>query len=1008
MHDDFEPIELFSSAPPRVFSIDPGEDFLRSLAGGIRSAIATHQSFDISDVKIYLPTRRAKRALVRAFVETAPGQRSSSLLPQIQTLGDIDGDEILLFDARPVDEINIAPAISAEERQFALASLVAAQTEIFRGQKNWAASIAAAKELADLLDTLNTQEIPASQIDGVAPDGLAQHWRQSQKFLSIVTRQWPNYLAERKLLDPSARRIQLIDLQNEHWRNSPPIHPVIIAGTTGSTPAVSRLIKTVASLPMGAVILPGLDHWSEENIWMSIDEPHPQFGLKKLITALGIDRTKVKRWRTDNSLSCSARIKLFSVALRPAIRTDSWLNWANNVAKDQAELSTALEGVELIEASDEDREASAVSLKIRESLENKDATIALVTPSRELSRRVIQKLSRWNISIDDSAGIPLANTPCGAFLRLVSNWLTNPLSAVALLSMVRHPLFGGGVSIIERQRMSDAFDRLSRGLSVSGDHAKFADAFREQIERNTSTDDPLKAHALKLIDIIEDLASPIDYSTNDFKLRFNQFISVAERFASTEHLPGNKVLWRGEDGGVAANALGRIQENLAIITGAAPSALPEILFQSIASAIVRPHIDGHPRVRIYGPLEARLQFADVIILGGLNEGVWPREAVIDPFLSRGMRRAIDLPAVEEKIGLAAHDFAQLTAAPSVVLTRSAKSDGKPTTPSRWIIRLKNILRGAGAEKQIDKSAWYEFLARRMDEPKSIKLINRPAPRPPVTARPREFYVTRIEKHLRDPYWIYCREILQLKKLDRHDEEFDRRHLGILFHKIFEKYFSDTDAPHEKPEINRLNDLFLMHASNYGIDEKNLPFWREQAQGAFEQFVRWNRNVLQSFTPQLLEAKGQAQFDIGGNQYVLRAITDRIDTDKSGATYIIDYKTGEPPSKKQSKTFSPQLPLTGLIVELGGYEAIGKANVAALEYIRVLPAAGRGQNSTIWSGDECAEAIAEAKKGFSNLMRHFADPGTPYLSQPRPEYMNDYGDYDHLARRRERNAHGEVE
>lgn len=1006
MPEEVSLTELFSAAAPRVYSINPGEDFLRSLAVGIRSAIAKHQSLEISDVKIYLPTRRAKRALVRAFVETAPHGRAS-LLPQIHTLGDIDGDEILLFDGRPIDDFNVAPAISAEERQLTLASLVAAHTESFRGQKNWAASIAAAAELADLLDSLSTNEIPASQINAIVPDTLAKHWRQSQEFLSIVTRHWPNYLAERKLLDPSTRRIQLIDLQNAHWRNSPPDYAVIIAGTTGSTPAVSRLIKTVASLPMGAVVLPGLDQWSEDSIYESIDESHPQFGLKKLITALGIERKNVARWRQGNPSHCSARIQMFSVALRPAIRTDSWLDWANNVGRNKAELTAALQGVELIESSDEDREAAAISLKIRESLENRDATIALVTPNRELSRRVIQKLGRWNISVDDSAGIALANTPCGAFLRLVSNWLTSPLSAVGLLSVVRHPLFGGGLSQAARARMTDALDQLLRGLSANGDHANFADAFRERIEQNSLINDPLKDHALALIDIIEDLAGPFDYSTNEFKIRFEQFIVVAENFASTDQLPGNKILWRGEDGDIAAKTLGRIRENLEIMTSAFPSALPDILFQLISSATVHRRIESHPRVKIYGPLEARLQFADVMILGGLNEGVWPREAAIDPFLSRGMRREMELPTAEERIGLAAHDFAQLTAAPHVVLTRSAKSDGKPTTPSRWIVRLKNILRGADAEKIIDKSARYEFLARRMDEPKSIKIIGQPSPRPPVEARPREFFVTRIEKLLRDPYWIYCREILELKKLDRHDEDFDRRHLGSLFHKIFEEFLDDADAHHGKHELDRLNDLFSLHAATYGMDEKHAPFWRAQAQSAFEQFIQWNQNLGQNFTPRLLEAKGSAGIEIGGNQYVLRAIADRIDTDKSGAAYVIDYKTGDPPSKKQSNSFSPQLPLTGLIVEAGGYESIGKSNVAGLEYIRVLPTAGREQKATIWSDEECAAAIKDAEQGLHNLMPHFCDPQTPYLSQPRPEYMNDYGDYDHLARRRERNAHGDI-
>src|SRR5690606_40649772 len=103
---------------------------------------------------------------------------------------------------------------------------------------------------------------------------------------------------------------------------------------------------------------------------------------------------------------------------------------------------------------------------------------------------------------------------------------------------------------------------------------------------------------------------------------------------------------------------------------------------------LRPRFGRHPRLFIWGPLEARLQHADRIILGGLNEGTWPGDASIDPWLNRPMRAELAIEPPERRIGLAAHDFASGASAGGVVLTRALKVGGAPTVASRWLLRLR--------------------------------------------------------------------------------------------------------------------------------------------------------------------------------------------------------------------------------------------------------------------------------------------------------------------------------
>ena len=142
-----------------------------------------------------------------------------------------------------------------------------------------------------------------------------------------------------------------------------------------------------------------------------------------------------------------------------------------------------------------------------------------------------------------------------------------------------------------------------------------------------------------------------------------------------------------------------------------------------------------PRIHIWGTLEARLQSVDLLILGGLDEGVWPAETRTDPWLSRAMRTEIGLPPPERRIGLAAHDFAEAFAAPRVILTRAEKRGGAPTVASRWLQRLGAL---AGEDAVLPHARPRRRLCRarprhRPRRPAGPCRSPRPAPKPPVRA-----------------------------------------------------------------------------------------------------------------------------------------------------------------------------------------------------------------------------------------------------------------------------------
>ncbi len=988
---------IFDTGPPRYFSIDAGRPFLNDLARAVRAAIGGDDPLAISDALIYVPTRRAARALAEAFVQTAPNARAS-LLPQIKPLGDIDEDEFLLFEGDASDEVNFPPAVTPLRRLLVLANLVARRDrQTFDGQENWAAALGAANELAKLLDSFYTEEISFDELRKATPtaESLARHWRDSLEFLEIITKAWPAYLAENQCMDPSERRVKLINAQATRWERMKPAHPIIIAGTTGSAPSVARLMRVAAQLPKGCVVLPGFDRAlaKDEKAWCVIDDPHPQAGLKALLEHLDLKPDQIRAWPQNRA--SPERTALLSLALRPALATDDWLEKVAQAKTQGDGFRKAISGLHLIEAEDEENEAGAVALMMRETLETPKHTAMLVTPDRDLTRRVAAKLRRWGIRVDDSAGLPFSNSPCGTYIRLVATWLQDVSEPVALMALLRHPLCGLSLNDAARKMAVNATDQSLRGLRPTTGFSGLNEKLKADDRRSSLTEPVFKALEAAAGDWSQNCGAP-------FSSLLTAHIRAAEMLAASDMESGATRLWRGEDGATGALLFAELTPLAPLITTHQVGDYANIFDQLLAGRAVRPRAGAHPRLSILGPLEARLQGADRVIVSGLNEGVWPADAGVDPFLSRTMRKEIGLPSHQRRVGLSAHDFAQLAATPNVILTRAARSGGAPAKPSRWIVRLKNILKGADALDGVDQTLHYQNLANRLDKPEVIIPTKAPMPTPPIAARPRKLSVTRIERWLRDPYGIYARYVLNLRRLDPLGETFDRRQVGRLLHKVFEDYCrqdGETDGA-ETAGHAHLHALLSEYGPLFGLTLAQLTFWRASFDAAFTWFANWNFERRAMGVPVVIEGDGEWTFETTAAPFTLTARADRIDRLANGAAAIFDYKSGVLPSLKQAKTFNPQLPLTGLIVSNGGFANLEQAAVESFYYLKTLNRKGTSADSAGTDGEDALRIMAEAEDGLRALIARYDDLSTSYPSQPRPEYTDDYGDYDHLARRRE--------
>ena len=980
---------------PTVFNVPPGVAFVDALVAGIRARHGI-DPIALSGVTVLLPTRRACRALRDAFLRLSNGR--PTLLPVMRPIGDVEEDELALALGEqdwegddPRATLDLAPALSPLRRRLLLSRLVLAS----RPDTPPDQALFLAGELARLLDQMQIEEVSFDALHGIVRPDLAEHWQKILTFLEILSHAWPAILQSEGMQDPAVRRSKLLDAQAKAWERQPPHGPVIAAGSTGTVPATARLLRVIGRLPQGCIVLPGLDGAMSEAVWEQIDPTHPQFAMKHLLDRLGVARGAVQDWPSGLGLASSpARIALLAEALKPP---PAWAE-PSPVRIDAA----ACAGVHRLDCANPEEEARAVALAMREALETEGRTAALVTPDRGLARRVTAELARWDLAVDDSAGTPLGLTPAGTFLRLTAVMIADRLPPVALLAALKHPLAAGGGEAWKFRRLARRLDRtVLRGPRPAPGFAGLQRAVDLLPKEAAETAAELRPWLAHLAALAAPFAAVIEQTDAELPALLRTHVRLAEALAAdSDKADAGLRLWANEDGEAAAVWL---EELLRVAAGdTAPRFdgrhYPRVLAELMAGVTVRPRYAKHPRLHIWGPLEARLQQADVVILAGLNEGTWPPDVSTDAWMSRPMRHKAGLPVPERRVGLAAHDFVQAAAAPLVLLTRSTKVDGAPTVPSRWLDRLQAVL-GANA-LTLPSVHWLDW-QRKLVDPERVNPLPAPAPRPPVSKRPRAMSATTIEKWVRDPYEIYAKHVLRLRALDKIDEDPGARERGQVIHDAIDRFLKcgiDARAPEALAQ--------MIESGRMAFDELLVrpgvwAFWWPRYRRIAEWFIATERGRSPEARLAASEIKGS--LDIGG--FTVSATADRIDRRTDGSLVIIDYKTGSVPTGPEiERGFAPQLPIEGMLAAASAFPGVPKDIVAQLSFWKLSGLREGGAISfPAETPDEAKDLIDKLTEGLRAFIDAFDDPNMPYRSRPRPEFGPRYSDYDHLARVREWSA-----
>jgi ATP-dependent helicase/nuclease subunit B len=991
-----------------LFSIAPHAPFLKTLADAIMDGRLLGDwprtgPFWLSDVTVILPTQRARQAFAEALSQHPD---FTGILPDIRTFGSDAGDEepfLPPFEAPP----SLPPATTLL-RRLILSQLVAAWAHSPAGREAFSSPPAAseifsmADSLAMVFDDLAIAERGASDLRAIGEKldaELGAYWLQTLTFLDIALNTWPAVLEARGLEDPAVLRGARLDRQADGARQIYGDKPVIAAGSTGSIPATARLLAALERLPRGAVVLPGLDttmsgatHEALLNVRES-PHGHPQYHLAKLLRTMGAGPGEVIELASDED---NPRTRLIRRALALTAETAEWSAQKLDASAEQS----AIAGIEIIAARHEDEEARAIALAARHAL-SQGKTVGIITPDRNLARRIAAELMRFDITVDDAAGAPLFQSGIGRLARQILTLAVNRCDAVDLIALLRNraSLFGRSraevttvtdnieLALLRGQRVAPGFEGVIAALEAHLVDPPRSAARRLKAEDGEAVRTLVGDAQRAMAPLTQLLSRPLIHAADLAAALVSAVMTVAEGAS----LRGREELqdW--------ADQIARLSgEGHAF----APTGLDRVLSALMNGFQVRNRLDRRTDIAIWGQIEARLMSPDLLILGALNEDKWPEAADPGPWLSRGMRLAAGLEPPERLQGLAAHDFAQAMGNAEVIVAYADRIGTSPALPSRLLQRLDAFAGNAAATTMRERGARWIRAARQMDAVSNTVPAQRPLPNPPAALRPRKLSVTEVETLMRSPYDLYAKHVLRLRPLDPLGEVPDARERGTIIHDALARFVIEGHDPEAAGAFETLMQIAEEAFSGLDAIGERRDIWLRRFSTAAQQFLEFERARNARVLRRHAEIKGDMPLRLA-EDFRITGQADRVDQMTDGTVEILDFKTGSPPTPAMMRAFeAPQLLVEALMAKAGAMTGIAPADAGALTYVKIGlgPEAFVVQNFATPDGTPLMAAADEIGRRMQSHIEYFLFRDTPMPARLLPLAGQRFaGAYDHLAR-----------
>ena len=158
---------------------------------------------------------------------------------------------------------------------------------------------------------MTTRQVPWDRLDGWCRDELDEYWQLTLDSCKIAARALAGRSSRSAARSSRPQRRDLLIAAEARAARATHDGPVIAAGSTGSMPATAKLLATIAQLPHGAVVLPGLDTDLDDASWELIGgarlrttaEP-PASAIRSspctaLLRASASRATRSRHWRAE-------------------------------------------------------------------------------------------------------------------------------------------------------------------------------------------------------------------------------------------------------------------------------------------------------------------------------------------------------------------------------------------------------------------------------------------------------------------------------------------------------------------------------------------------------------------------------------------------------------------------------------------------------------------------------------------------------------------------------------
>jgi ATP-dependent helicase/nuclease subunit B len=983
----------------RVLAVPPGQPFARVLARHILGAHAPEADpLALADVTVWLPTQRALKAMREAFVAEAGGEL---VLPRLKVLrlGEDESDP-LLFDT-DIDPTPIMP-------ELARLLYLMRQVQAKDSRLSVAQAFDNTQSLAAVFDRLMHYDIPFEQLRTLVPPDMATHWEQNLLFLRIVFEFYPEWLAESGRVDGAQKRRHLLDAQADKYRREGTPHPVYAAGFADTTPAGRAVLRAILAGERGVLVLPSVDAHTLPLLARDLPPTHPHAATAQLLRALGVAPEAI-----TVLADTTARSRLWQQALCAPDGMDCW-----QAAPDKS----ALGGLNLIEAPNDRTEAEVIAYLMREVLETPNKTCALVTPSRVLAQRVADRLRGWGVQVNDSAGVPLRQTPAGSFFSLLADMVASRFAPVPTAMLIRHPFVYAGMNKKDWRKRAAALERLVlRGIrppaGLEGLRRRLDEAVAERLARPGGGGEGLSIQAdlaREALAALEAASAPLRHVSGDAPLTVwvEAHAQSARALTLRPDGGGGDIFLREADGEALAALLDDWRRTDSHGLAFNARAYGDWVTTMADRTAVRLRHGQHPRLFLWGSPESRLQAVDRVIIGGCNEGTWPRRPSPDPWLSRDMVLGLGLPDPESQIGLNAQDFLHLACMPEVYLTRPLRQEGVEMVPSRYWSRLQARLQ-AGAPGLYDGlAAKAQGWVGAVDAFARPDLPEKVPPAEVLLAEgqfPKRWSASTVRDLMQCPYRVYAAKVLGLEALPAFEEAPEASDRGILLHTCLQAFFQQVPGlppPFDDLPVTRRNQVRAeahlldigRHAFGRVASRAMRAVWWPRFERAAAEFAdTLAEHHAQGRTPHAVETQESLTLPEG---VTLHARADRLDHTPDGLV-VMDYKTGAAPSKQSIVSGrEPQLAIELLLLR-----AKGQTPVAA-EYWSVAGSDGGFKAAGGIAPDDVADRITEAEHGIARLTEHFIAQKAPLLALPggvsplKPDGLCTRCDYAGVCRYRE--------